>query len=407
MLILEIKRVIKSRNNLVIIGLVLVLSILLGIAVPSMEVIWNPDMTKAYTGFTALDKERELESVYNGEVTEQMFYDITEKYQSLLEQYGGEIPNEVYVEEYYGAKAISDHFPSIFYDKDTGMDLTVADLTPAEAAEFYEVRRACIDQMLDFNLAGSASAREQAASISAQVAEPFYFSSFTGWDTAGEYTHLLALLIVLLCTMVAAPIFSSDYQTQADAVMRTTKHGRMKLAAVKTGSSLLIVLILFGICVGLFLIILCITLGTEGLKSSLQMIYAITIVPLSIGQSEAGIVLSSFLTLLAVVCFTLWISARVENPMITLVSGLIVVLLPTILRMGPDIKLLNWLTYILPSSGVGVGGGIYYEFVFRNTFLTLGNAAFWAPVVMCAAPVIWIAVCIPLTMRAYCRHKRK
>lgn len=406
MLLLEIKRVVKSRNNLVIIGLALVLSILLGIAVPVMEDIRNPDGTIAYSGFDALEKKRALESVYTGEITRQTLYDITENYHNLLEEYGGEIPNEVYLKEYSGARPITWQFQTVFYDKATEMPLSVADLTPEKAMTFYEERRAFIDQLLDQNLAGSASARELAASINNRVEEPFYFSSFSGWETGFDYTRLLALLIVLLCTIVTAPIFSSDYQTQSDAVLRSTKHGRLRLAAVKTGSALFIIIALFAICMAIFLSILCISLGTDGLKSAIQWSYALSIAPFSMGQTEALVVLTSFLSLMAVVSFTLWISARVENPVITLISGIIMVLLPTILRAGPDIKLFNWLMFLLPSGGVDLAGGIYAEF-FRNTFLTLGDAAFWAPVVMCVAPVIWIIVCIPLTMRAYCRHKRK
>ena len=62
-----------------------------------------------------------------------------------------------------------------------------------------------------------------------QVKKPYEI--YPGYNTdAMDYQMLLAYVLVLLCTVIAAPVFTSDYQTGADDILRCTKYGTVKLA---------------------------------------------------------------------------------------------------------------------------------------------------------------------------------
>ena len=66
--------------------------------------------------------------------------------------------------------------------------------------------------------------------------KPFQYYSGIG-SNAMDYQVLLIYLITILCVVIASPIFSSDYQTGADDILRCTKHGRGKMAGRKIGSA--------------------------------------------------------------------------------------------------------------------------------------------------------------------------
>lgn len=44
-------------------------------------------------------------------------------------------------------------------------------------------------------------------------------------------------LLAILCAVIVAPVFSTEYQTGADDIIRCTKNGRMRLATVKIASA--------------------------------------------------------------------------------------------------------------------------------------------------------------------------
>ena len=46
------------------------------------------------------------------------------------------------------------------------------------------------------------------------VQKPFHFSSYSGWDTAGEYLVICISIIIFLCSIIASPVFSAEYQSE-------------------------------------------------------------------------------------------------------------------------------------------------------------------------------------------------
>lgn len=66
----------------------------------------------------------------------------------------------------------------------------------------------------------------------AKVKMPFAF--YPGYSTnAYDYQMLTIFLLVLLCVIIAAPIYSAEYQTHADDILRCAKYGKGKLAVIK------------------------------------------------------------------------------------------------------------------------------------------------------------------------------
>ncbi len=68
---------------------------------------------------------------------------------------------------------------------------------------------------------------------------------------AFDYTTLYILVLSILCTAIAAPIFANEYQTGSDSILRCTKYGRMKLAVTRilAASSIFIVIFVLGMSI--------------------------------------------------------------------------------------------------------------------------------------------------------------
>ena len=113
----------------------------------------------------------------------------------------------------------------------------------------------------------------------------------------------------------------------------------------------------------------------------------------------------SFLSVLAMTAFTLYLSARMRSSVAVLAIALAVAMAPTflviLLREG---ALGDWLRLLLPSGGLGLGTGMFVD-IQIGEFLTIGSLAVWTPFLMLAAPVIETPVFALLARRAYVRHE--
>ena len=101
---------------------------------------------------------------------------------------------------------------------------------------------------------------------------PFVF--YPGYNTnAYDYQMLLIFLVVLFCTVIAAPVFSAEYQTQADDILRCTKYGKARLAVIKLLSALFITSAAFLCCAALYLVLSNSFYGWDMLKTSIPVSY--------------------------------------------------------------------------------------------------------------------------------------
>ena len=71
-----------------------------------------------------------------------------------------------------------------------------------------------------------------------------------------EYVGIYVFLLVLICTFILVPVFSSDSQTQADQILKCTRDGKKCLAVSRILAGLLLTGILYLVCMTLFLLLL-------------------------------------------------------------------------------------------------------------------------------------------------------
>lgn len=408
---LELKRVLKTRSTLILLTLSLVLSLVMAYIPTTFSYVSYLDdngNTIKLLGLDAVQYLKTLQSDTAGTVTPQKVRQAVEAYQSCLTKYGVEntydLPDGVYEADILPYTPLLHGVREAFADPNTGIAPSLMDIDPEKVDDFYGACEARLDSLMKLEQENHPAAQEAAKRLYSRVETPYQL--YPGYTTdAMDYQLLLSFLIVLFCAVIAAPIFTSDYQTGADDIYRCTKYGRMKFAVTKIVSALLICGTAFSLCAAVFLLVSNSLYGWECTKTSIQMLYSIVNLPnLNLGQLQwvcAGVYC---LCLLATVSFTLFLSSRLRNVVTSLSVALVCCILPVILYVGLPSEIGKWIYTILPAGGVALQTSFLYSLV-DFAFWNIGNIAIWTPYVMLGAYCVEIPLFLCLAVYSYCTHK--
>ena len=408
---LELKRVLKTRLTLILLALSLVLSLLMAYIPTTFSYVEYLDENGnpvTLRGLDALGYEKEAQADTAGIVTPEKVRQAVECYQTCMKKYGAQytiqLPDGVY------AREILPYFPLLhgvreaFADPVTGMAPSTLDIVPEKVDDFYEVCEARLHSLMKLEQKDHPAAQEAAERLYSRVETPYRL--YPGYNTdAMEFQLLLSFLIATFCAVIAAPIFSSDYQTGADDIYRCTKYGRVKFAITKLLSALLICGTAFSLCAVVFLLVSNSLYGWECTKTSIQMLYSIVNLPnLNLGQLQWVCAGGYLLCLLATVSFTLFLSSQFRSVVSTLSVSLLCCFLPILVYMALPAEVGKWIYTILPAGGVA----LQTSFLFALTdfsFWNMGALAIWTPYVMLGAYCIEIPLFLCLTVYSYCTRK--
>ncbi len=408
---LEMKRILKTRLTIIL----LLMSFLL-----TFVMAWLP-ITFSFNSYTDADGkevvlkglpsiayEKDLQATTAGPVTSENIKKAVEDYQACLQKYGVEVsydlPEGVYETEIQPYAPLLHGIREVFANPDTGIAPTIMEIDPNRIDDYYKVCENRIASLMKQEQKKHPAAQNAAITLYGRVEKPYRF--FPGYSTnAMDYQIFLAFLIVLFCTVIAAPVFTSDYQTGADDIFRCTKYGRGKFALIKILSLFLIGGTTYSLCAVLYILISNSLWGWECTKTSMQMLYsAINLPNMNIGQLQCFIAAAGFLGTLSVISFTLFLSSRIKNMTVCLSTALLFCILPILVYMILPQDLGQWIYSILPACTTGLQTSILYaaaDFDFWN----IGTIAIWLPHVMIGACVIEIPLFAFLTVTSYAKHK--
>ena len=408
---LELKRVLKTRLTLILLTFSLVLSLVMAYIPTTFSYVSYLDdngNTIKLLGLAAVQYLKTLQSDTAGEVTPQKVRQAVEDYQTCLTKYGVEntydLPEGVYEAEILPYAPLLHGVREAFADPDSGIAPSLMDIDPEKIEDFYSACEARLDSLMKLEQRDHPRAQEAAKRLYSRVETPYQL--YPGYNTdAMDYQLLLSFLIVLFCTVIAAPIFTSDYQTGADDIYRCTKYGRVKFAVTKLLSALLICGTAFSLCAVVFLLVSNSLYGWECTKTSMQMLYSIVNLPnLNLGQLQWVCAGGYLLCLLATVSFTLFLSSRLRNVVASLAVALVCCILPVILYVALPSEIGQWIYTILPTGGVALQTSFLYTLV-DFAFWNMGNLAIWTPYVMLGAYCVEIPLFLCLAVYSYCTRK--
>ena len=407
LMILELKRSLKSRMTQILLAAALVLSVLMGMLVISYteyHYLDNNGTEAKITGLKAIEANRKMMEPYKGRLTSEKISKAIKTNRVLERKYGEDIPLKIYYQEKYPTLEILNTVQGMYHGSD-GLPLSLSEIKDKDAKAYYEKRTDSINNTIAAKYPGDTDAQKSVKKLNDQVNTPFYFVYGYAQSNAADYVLFCLILLGLLCAVLAAPVFSLEYQTGADDILRCTKNGRAKLACSKILSAMLIAALCFAVCISIYLVIVNTAYGWDSLKASAQLIWsAMAFVPLSSGGLQAITVAAGFAGVLAIVSFTLFLSSKCRTSMVAVILALIFCLLPTIVSAVLSGNIAEWISCLLPAGGAGMNHSFYYEMM-GNTFLQAGPVSIWSPYVIAAAAIIEIPLFLILAVRSYCRHE--
>lgn len=408
---LEIKRVLKTRITIVLLFLSFLFSFLFAYLPTTFSYINHVDGAGQAVKLKGLDSiryEKEVQADITGAVTSEKIRQALEDYQACLTKYGVDntydLPDGVYERELFPFMPLLHGVREAFADPGTGIAPSLMELSPEDMDHFYEkCDERCLTLMKQ-EQKDHPAAHSVASAMYQKVGKPFLF--FPGYGSNPmDYQIILAFFILLFGTVITAPVFTSDYQTGADDILRCTKYGKVKFAVVKVISALLICTVTFSVCTFIYITVSNSLFGWECTKTSMQMIYsALNLADMNIGQLQRFTAVGGLLCIMASTCFTLFLSSKFKNMLASLSVSLLFCILPIIVYTALPADIGSYIYSVLPAGGTGLQTSILYAAIDFD-FWNIGNLSVWLPYVMLGAYAVEIPLFFILTVCSYSRHK--
>ena len=405
----EMKRILMSRSTLLFLAAALGLSVFMA---------WVPVTYERYTyeengqkitveGREALALNKKMESPSSGEVTPEKLAKGLRYYHKNLAVYGDfyaeDFPLNLKLQEIYPWRPLLIKLHEVMADPVSGMAPEYTEITQEDALHFYERCHSHIIDLMNLEQKDNPKAQQIAVSMYEKVQGPFYFYPGYGTNMA-EYEGMYLFLLMFLCVLITAPLFSCEYQTGADDILRSTKHGKRRLALVKILSALSISAAAFVPCMTIFQLISNSLFGWECRQTSLQILFsAVNLLDLNVGQMQNLVMLSGFISLLSSNCFALFLSSACQNTTISTGLTIASAILPTLFYMLIGGIAGSWLRVLLPAGALGGSNAFLYALT-DFEFLNAGPFTVWTPWLLLIVPSLEIPLFLWLTVRTYCRR---
>ncbi|WMJ87315.1 ABC transporter permease [Anaerocolumna sp. MB42-C2] len=407
---LELKRVLKSRRSIILLLIALFMSVVMAWLPVMYEDInqYDKDGHKVseLNGLKAIAYKKSLRSANNGEVTPKKLKSALSIYQSAVSQYGeesidsGDFPVDLYMKKVFPVESLLGKLPEAFSDPKTGQATSLMNLSPDKLDSFYEQTSQHLKSIMEMEQKEHPTAQKQTLHKYSAVKTPFQL--YTGYSRdAFDYIVLYIFILVILCTTAVTPTFSNEYQTGSDSILRCTKNGTSRLAMVKILAALTVFSTAFIFCISLHLIISNLAFGPECMKTSMQMLFSVISLPaINLGQLQIILAAGGLLSLLATISFTLFLSAKCKDSVSVILIAVFMCLLPIFTYSSGA----GWLSFILPSAGIGMQNSLLYQLTGFN-FLYIGKLSIWSPYVIITATLIEIPLFLFLAIHTYCKHQ--
>lgn len=413
MLKLEIRRILKTKLTIILLIVALGLTFIMAYLPVTYVQTYYMDIegnSIEVTGKEAIAYDKFVQGDIAGEIEESDFENAVRHYQECLTSYGiiktNELPNGVYEKEIYPYEPLYRSIMYGFADPLTGIVPSIMDIPVEKAGNFYAECEKNLETLMRIEQKDNPKAQRDAMERYEYVKKPYEF--YPGYNKdALDYQIFLSFIIMTLCVVITAPVFSSDYQTEADTILRCTKYGRGKLATTKIVSAILISSTIYIICSGLYIIISNSMFGWECTKTSVQMLYSvINLVNMNLGELQLCVAAAGLITVLATVALTLFLSSRFKNVVVSLGISLMICILPIIFYIALPNDVATWVNVFIPSSGVGLVTSILSSLV-DFVYLKVGNISVWSPYVMIGVGIVEIPVFVLGAVGSYIGYTKR
>lgn len=406
----ELMRILRTRSAMLFLSAAVALSVFMA-CVPITYVQYTYEENGreiTVKGREALAVRKNLRVHVTGEVTPEKIADGLAVYQKNLSLYGSlysdDFPINVANIEMYPYYTLMMRLREVSAAPESGLAPDYSELSAEDALNFYASCRTHLTDLMNLEQKDNPDARRIAGEMYDKVQTPFYY--YPGYNTdMAEYEGFYLFMLMFLCALITAPLFSSEYQTGADDILRSTKHGRSMLAAAKILSALFIGTALFAICMTIFMVISNTLFGWECRQTSMQILFsAACLLGIDVGQMQNLVMFAGFITILSSISFVLFVSSACKNTTISTGLTIAFCLLPSMFHVMIGGNIASYLRILLPSGGLGGTNSFLYALTTYFEFLRIGPLTIWTPWLLMIVPAAEIPIFTWLTVRTYCRR---
>lgn len=411
--LVELKRQLTSKMVRILILSCFIITLLLSyfpIFYIEYTYLANTGTEITVNGINAISMRKDNWKEYTGSISPEKIASALSQYQGSMKQYGedgiftGKMPRSEYSQKIEPIYRWIYRLREVYASPQTGIAPDILNLSEDNALNFYNQCYQRLDTLMDMEQGEHPSAQEQAKSLYKNVGMPFTY--YPGIDGAVlDYLALLIFILVIVGVVIVAPVFSGEYQSGSDQILRCTKHGTNKLASAKIKAGLSIVILLYLICVAVFILIENSCFGWESCKTSIQVAFSATsFLPINIGQMEVLVIFAGLLALIATTSCVLYLSSRLSSAYITTAIALLICFSPMFFTMIISGNFGMWIRCILPTGGVGLSNSILYELTDTN-FIYAGSLSIWLPFALLIANIMETPMFVGLAHYSYRSHK--
>ncbi|WP_058303084.1 ABC transporter permease [Gorillibacterium timonense] len=364
----ELRKLMRRKS--VLFGLLaMLLFALYGSVVDALQDGPSYDSHGEVNGMATISLEKRYAQAFAGPLTPKVFEDALKGYRAIRDDpanlgvYRSDIGKRVLTNEAY-YKVYPYHFVLDFlrdvYSPIDQYDYYIVDsLSPNDLNDFYEKRMEQVQAYLNMDYSyGNYSAADKTyyENMNAKISTPFRVDYTGGWQTLLRNSSFIFLIATFVICVYTAPVFASEYQTGAAAIVLSTRHGRGKVIRAKLMAA-------FAFATGMFLFgwlsfttSVFAVYGASGWNASLQTVglrYLLSPFPLTALETYLWLSLLGYLGSLMMTGVTLLFSSRMKSPFPVIVCTIILLFGPMFISESKTSRLFNHLLALLPGKQVG------------------------------------------------------
>ena len=276
-------------------------------------------------------------------------------------------------------------------------------MDPADVQDFYEKRMEKVEQYLNMDYSyGNYSEADKAYFIAQneKLTTPFHYTYNTGWNKLLGISYVSLMVIGLVVCITLAPIFSSEYQTGADAILLSTKYGRSRLITSKIAASFLLTSVIY--ISGMFILtfVTFLIYGSKGADCSLQVLSFLAPADVNLLQAYLYVVLAGYFMCLFMQGITLLLSAKMSSPFPVIICTMVFFIVPSFLPYSRSSRTYNNILNLMPAKMAAAYTALTKYEVFHIFGLKISY-----PVMLILIAVLVSVVTLPFAYRAFHRHQ--
>ncbi len=348
LILFEWKKIFGRRTNKIAMLIGVVITAIVTRNYIFQNAVFDPDTREWVEGIQSFELAKEVSARMTDVLTEEFISEEIEKLKSYGVDLGSEQAYSDILRPYRDFwNLVIDNYAEMNSYEDYDF---LNNITAEDGSHFYEVRKEKLRSYLDKEFSyGNYTQAEKDFWIgkSDEVTIPFQWGNkdnmWVVWESVaiGGYN----IFIIILCV---TPMFCSEFESGAAALLLTTKRGRRTHAVSKIIAALSFALLYQCVIVGAAIAATGLLIGFDGADLPVQLWGTDIPYNWSVGKAVFINILIVMLVTVAMVLFTLVLSARIRNGIAVLAVSLTVIIAPTMFPMSKTSGLWNHINYLFP-----------------------------------------------------------